>query len=97
VFGFPTASPTSLSPLLMLAAAIEICGSLLLLVGLFTPAIAFVMSGEMAFAYFMSHAPRSFYPIVNRGEPAIRSWLIFNKLIYVRNAFQSDDQARRPT
>ena len=77
IFGFPVAGPASLSSLLMLAAAIEVLGSLLLLVGLFTPAVAFIMSGEMAFAYFMSHAPQSFFPIVNRGEAAILFCFIF--------------------
>src|SRR3954466_7343008 len=68
VFGFPMPGPASLPPLLMLAAAIEIIGSLLLLVGLFTEVVAFIMSGEMAFAYFMAHAPKSIYPIANGGD-----------------------------
>lgn len=51
-----------LSGLLILAAVIETVGSLLLLIGLFTQAAAFIMSGEMAVAYFMAHAPKSFYP-----------------------------------
>src|SRR5438552_16369658 len=65
VFGFPAAGPASLAPLMMLAAAIETVGSLFLLAGLFTPVAAFIMSGEMAFVYFMAHALKSFYPIVN--------------------------------
>jgi putative oxidoreductase len=77
VIGFPAAGPASLAPLMMLAAAIETLGSLFLLVGLFTPLAAFIMSGEMAFAYFMSHAPQGFYPIVNRGEAAILFCFIF--------------------
>src|SRR5258708_950653 len=77
VFGFPAAGPASLSSLMMFAAAIETVGSAFLLLGLYTPAAAFIMSGEMAFAYFMSHAPQSFYPIVNRGEAAILFCFIF--------------------
>src|SRR5271166_4217848 len=82
VFGFPIPGPTSLPPLLMLAAAIEIVGSLLLLIGLFTAVAAFIMSGEMAFAYFMAHAPKSLYPIANGGEAAILFCFIFLYLAF---------------
>jgi putative oxidoreductase len=57
--------------LIGLAGVIELVGGALLLVGLFTRIAAFVMSGEMAFAYFMSHAPRGFFPILNGGELAV--------------------------
>jgi len=50
---------------------IELVGGLLLLVGLFTPVAAFILSGEMAVAYFMFHAPQGFYPLLNMGEAAI--------------------------
>jgi putative oxidoreductase len=70
LFGFPAEGPP-LSGLIILAAIIEAVGSLLLLVGLFTRFAAFVMSGEMAFAYFMPHAPKSFYPAVNGGSLAV--------------------------
>jgi putative oxidoreductase len=60
-----------------LAGAIEIIGSLLLLVGLFTRPAAFIMSGEMAVAYFMSHAPRGFSPILNGGELAVLYCFVF--------------------
>jgi len=69
-FGFPAAGPP-LAGLIILAAIIEVIGSLLLLVGLYTRLAALVMSGEMAFAYFMAHAPKSFYPAVNGGTLAI--------------------------
>ena len=42
----------------------------LLLLGLFTRPVAFLLSGEMAFAYFLAHAPRAFWPFVNHGELA---------------------------
>ena len=45
--------------------------------GLFTRPAAFVMSGEMAFAYFISHAPRGFFPILNGGDGAILYCFIF--------------------
>src|SRR5258708_2562299 len=71
LFGFPVAGP-ALTPLLTVAAILETFGSLLLLVGLFTRPVAFLLSGEMALAYFMAHAPRGFYPIANAGDPAIK-------------------------
>ena len=49
----------------------------LLIAGLFTRCAAFVMSGEMAFAYFISHAPNGFFPIINRGDAAILYCFVF--------------------
>src|SRR5580698_3991998 len=78
VFNFPAPSPVgALSGLLILAAFLETVGALLFLVGAYTRIVAFILSGEMAFAYFMAHAPRSFYPIVNAGEVAILFCFIF--------------------
>lgn len=53
------------------AGALELVGGALLLVGLFSRPVAFVLAGEMAVAYFMGHAPRGFWPILNEGAPAI--------------------------
>jgi putative oxidoreductase len=53
-----------------------ICGALLAL-GLFSRTAAFIMAGEMAFAYFISHAPASFFPIINRGDGAILYCFVF--------------------
>jgi putative oxidoreductase len=78
VFNFPAPSPVpSLSGLLILAAILETIGAALFLVGAFTRIVAFILSGEMAFAYFMAHAPRSFYPSVNAGEMAVLFCFIF--------------------
>src|SRR6266550_391889 len=57
--------------LMMVAGVIELGGGLLMAVGLFTRVAAFLASGEMAVAYFMAHAPGGFWPIVNKGEPAV--------------------------
>jgi putative oxidoreductase len=57
--------------LLGLAAILESCGGLLLLVGLFTRPVAFVLSGEMAVAYLIGHAPHGFWPVLNQGHPAV--------------------------
>ena len=94
VFGFPIPAPASLPPLLMLAAAIEIVGSLLLLIGLFTEVAAFIMSGEMAVAYFMAHAPTSLYPIANGGDAAILYCFIFLYLAVAGGGPWSLDSAR---
>ena len=63
--------------LLGLAGVIELVGGVLLLVGLFTRLVAFIMSGEMAVAYFMAHAPRGFFPILNQGELALLFCFVF--------------------
>ena len=82
-FGFPTAEARATVPLvsqLGLASMLEMIGGTLLLLGLFTRPIAFVLAGEMAVAYFRAHAPRGLWPLVNRGEPAVLfcfTWLYF--------------------
>jgi putative oxidoreductase len=63
--------------LLGLAGVIELVGSVLLLIGLFTRPVAFIMSGEMAVAYFMAHASRGFFPILNQGELALLFCFVF--------------------
>jgi putative oxidoreductase len=57
--------------LMGLAGVLELAGGLLVLVGLFTRPTAFILSGEMAVAYFMAHAPHGFLPILNQGELAV--------------------------
>ena len=63
--------------LLGLAGILEFVGGLLILVGLFTRQTAFILSGEMAAAYFMAHAPNGFLPILNQGELAVLYCFIF--------------------
>lgn len=53
------------------AGVLEFWGGMLIVVGLFTRPVAFVLAGQMAWAYFQVHAPRSFFPIQNGGEPAV--------------------------
>jgi putative oxidoreductase len=74
LLGFPAVPAfANLQPMSMIGAAgfIELIGGALLVLGLFTQPVAFILSGEMAFAYFISHAPKSFYPLVNGGTLAI--------------------------
>ena len=54
-----------------LASILETFGGLLLLLGLFTRPVAFIVAGEMAIAYFLGHAPQGFWPVLNQGHPAI--------------------------
>lgn len=56
---------------------IELIGGFLVAFGLFGSVAAFLLSGEMAVAYFMAHAPKGFFPIVNHGEPAVLYCFIF--------------------
>lgn len=64
------------------AGYIEIIGGALIILGLFTRGAAFICSGEMAFAYFMSHAPKSFYPVLNGGDPAILYCFLFLYFVF---------------
>jgi putative oxidoreductase len=59
------------------AGVLELVGGFLLLFGVFTRPVAFVLSGLMAVAYFMAHAPVDFWPIVNRGELAVLYCFVF--------------------
>jgi|SRR5436190_157850 len=56
---------------------LELCGGAMLLIGLFTQPVAFLLSGEMAVAYFQFHQPNGFWPIQNHGEPAVLLCFIF--------------------
>ena len=60
-----------------LAGIIEFVGGILIALGLFTTPVAFIASGEMAWAYFQQHAPRGLWPIQNGGEPAVLYCFIF--------------------
>ena len=63
-----------------IAGILEFFGGLLIMVGLFTRPVAFLVSGQMAVAYFIAHAPNGFWPIMNRGELAAFycfAWLFF--------------------
>ena len=74
LIGFPAvAAVAKLNPLSLIGAAgfIELIGGALLIIGFLTQPVAFIISGEMAFAYFMVHAPKSFFPLINGGTLAI--------------------------
>ena len=94
VFNFPAPSPVpSLTGLLILAAILETVGAALFLVGAYTRIVAFILSGEMAFAYFMAHAPRGFFPLANGGQGAILFCFIFLYLAFAGGGPWSVDRA----
>ena len=63
--------------LLGVAGVLELAGGILLLLGVFTRPVAFILSGEMAFAYFLAHAQKSFFPVLNQGELAALYCFVF--------------------
>ena len=82
--------------LIGLAGAIELVGSLLLLVGLYSREAAFVMSGEIAVAYFMRRAPNGFFPQVNAGGLEVLFCFVFLFLFFAGPVPWSVDAVRRP-
>jgi len=100
LLGFPPgAAPGPQEPLSLLgvAAAIELVTGTLMMIGLFTRAAALLASGEMAVAYWLAHAPHSFYPAVNGGDAAVLFCFVF---LYVAaagaGAFSLDGVLRKP-
>ncbi|MGA2173489.1 MAG: DoxX family protein [Verrucomicrobiota bacterium] len=78
LFNYPAGHGTvPLQSLLGVAGILELGGGALVLVGLFTRPVAFILSGQMAFAYFMAHAKQGFWPVQNGGELAVVYCLIF--------------------
>lgn len=72
----PTGEPAFMT-LMWLQGVIELIGGLLLAIGLFTRPVAFILSGNMAMAYFMAHAQKNFFPMLNGGDAAILYCFIF--------------------
>src|SRR5689334_22462455 len=69
--------PVAMMSLMGFGGVLELIGGLLILVGLFTRVTAFILSGEMAVAYFMAHAPGGILPLVNKGELAVLYCFVF--------------------
>jgi putative oxidoreductase len=79
-FGGMPGSPGSTAPLLSqigIGGVLELFGGLLIMLGLLTRPVAFILSGEMAVAYWQFHAPNGAWPIQNHGEPAVLFCFIF--------------------
>jgi putative oxidoreductase len=80
LLGFPQVEMLANVPLMSLGGIggiLEIVGGILLVIGLFSRLAAFILSGQMAIAYFMAHAPQNFHPILNGGELAIMFCFVF--------------------
>jgi putative oxidoreductase len=82
LFAFPAAvmpggGTAPMGSLVWFAAVLEVVGGSLLFLGLFTRPVAFILAGEMAFAYFIGHAPNGFWPVLNQGMPAILFCFLF--------------------
>lgn len=98
LIGFPYLADLSNQPAFSLywcAGVIESVGGVLVLVGLFTSCAAFVLSGEMAFAYFIDHAPHSFFPLQNDGSLAVLFCFIFLYIAAAGGGPWSVDALRR--
>jgi putative oxidoreductase len=80
-----------------IAGLFELVGGALIIVGLFTRPVAFVLSGVMAFAYFIAHAPEGFWPILNMGELAVLYCFVFLYLAAAGGGPWSLDRALRKT
>jgi putative oxidoreductase len=97
LFGFPPSPQLSgpLPPLLLTAGVMEFFGGVLLLLGLFTRPVAFLLSGEMAVAYFSSHAPRGLWPVLNGGELSVLYCFLFLYLSVAGGGAWSVDALRK--
>jgi putative oxidoreductase len=83
-----------LTSLFGLAGVLELVGGVLIIIGLLTRPVAFLLSGQMAVAYFMAHFPNGFWPIQNQGEPAALFSFIFLFLAFNGAGPLSIDAAR---
>ena len=81
--------------LLWVGGILEIVGGVLIIIGLFTRPTAFILSGMMAVAYFMMHAPNSFFPALNGGDAAILFCFIFLYLVFAGPGSFSLDGKRK--
>ena len=77
LFGLFGGHPMQFPSLLWFAGTLELFGGLLIFLGLATRPVAFLLCGQMAFAYFYAHAPKGFLPVVNGGELAVLYFFVF--------------------
>ncbi len=77
ILGFPEGASPAMFSLSWIAGVLELFGGALLVLGLFVRPVAFVLSGLMACAYWIAHAPKSFFPVLNGGDAAILYCFVF--------------------
>ncbi|MDB6179390.1 DoxX family protein [Paracoccus sp. Z330] len=95
LFGFPASEhQPPLMSLMGIGGILELFGGILLLIGLFTRPVAFVLSGMMAVAYWMFHAPQNLFPTLNGGDSAILYCFVFLYIAVVGGGAWGMDAAR---
>jgi putative oxidoreductase len=84
LLGFPPSdhSAPALLSLIGVQGVLELIGGFLILIGLFTRPVAFILAGDMAVAYFMAHSPKSFFPTLNGGQLAILFCFVFLYFVF---------------
>ena len=100
LFAFPAGQmpgPVDYFSLMGLAGILEVVGGLAVLVGIFTRPVAFVLSGLMAFAYWMAHAPSDVFPVNNGGDASILFCFVFLYFVFSGPGPWSVDTARGKT
>ncbi|QRZ12928.1 DoxX family protein [Paracoccus methylovorus] len=96
LFSYPIPGPETLSALSLASGLLEVIGGALIVLGLFTRPVAFILSGHMAFAYWMVHAPNGFFPVGNGGDAAIMFCFVFLTLVTTGSgAFSLDNRQGR--
>lgn len=97
LLGFPARSGPGpdLISLVGLAGLLELGGGVLVLLGLFTRPVAFILSGQMAVAYWMAHGARSFFPVLNGGDAAILFCFVFLYLVFAGPGAFAMDNSRK--
>jgi putative oxidoreductase len=94
LLGFPSSEHAAgaLFSLIGVQGILELVGGFLILIGLFTRPVAFILAGDMAVAYFMAHAPKSFFPTLNGGQLAILFCFVFLYLAFAGGGPWSVDE-----
>jgi putative oxidoreductase len=98
LLGFPPSeyAAPALFSLIGVQGLLELVGGFLILIGLFTRPVAFVLAGDMAAAYFMAHAPKNFFPTLNGGQLAILFCFVFLYLAFAGGGkWSADEQLAR--
>ncbi len=94
-FPVPQGDGGPLSTLMLFAALLEFVGGILITIGFLTRPVAFILSGQMAFAYFMGHAPKGFWPAPNGGDASILFCFIFLYLFFAGAGALSVDNRKK--
>jgi putative oxidoreductase len=93
LLAFPASNPP-MGALLVPQGVIELVGGILIVIGLLTRPVAFILAGNMAVAYFMAHAPKALYPMLNGGDAAVLYCFIFLFLFFAGGGPWSVDEMR---